>query len=71
MTTTEPTAEDFETERIRDGTPYFRFNPPDIKVKTLEVNAQKLVDTMLSTKQYLHQPEQAAQLEQIVKLMSK
>ena len=58
MTSTEPTAKDFESERVRDGTPYFRFNPPDIEVKTLEANAQKLVDMMLSTKQYLQHPKQ-------------
>ena len=69
MTSTEQTAKDFQAERKRDGTPYFRFNPSDVEVKTLEVKASRLVDMMIATKQYLNQPEQGRQLEQVTQLL--
>ena len=71
ISSTEPTAEDFAAERKRDGTPYFRFNPTDIKAGTLEVNPHKLVNMMFATKQYLSKPgsEQIMKLERVVQLL--
>ena len=65
----EPTAEDFAAERGRDGIPYFRFNPADIHVGTMEVKSKKLLDMMIETRQYLNQPEQIKKMEHIVQLV--
>lgn len=57
-------------ERIRDGTEYFRFNPPDIDVGTMEPKAEKLVDMMYATKCYLSKIEEQKKLEAITHLLS-
>ena len=69
VSSTEPTAEDYAVERVRDGILYFRLNPADICVGTMEVKAMKLVNMMFETRQYLNQTEQIKKMEYIVQLV--
>ena len=69
VTRSECTAIDFEVERKRDGTPYYRFNPSDIDVDTLEVDREKLVDMIVTTKKYLNQSAQMKDMKDVVQLL--
>ena len=69
VTRSEFTSKDFEAERRRDGTPYYRFNPSDIDVDTMEVDHEKLVDMIITTKQYLNQSTQMKDMKEVVQLL--
>lgn len=62
-------AADFEAERRRDKTPYYRFDPTDIEVGTLEVDPEKLIEMMVTTKTYLNQPDQMEDMKRVVQLL--
>lgn len=60
---------DFEVERRRDGTPYYRFDPSGIEVGTLEVDPEALVDMMITAKQYLNQHAQLEDMKSVVQCL--
>ena len=62
-------ASNFKVERERDKTPYYRFNPPDIDIGSLENDVHKLVDMIIRTKLYLNEEKQIEDMQQIIKLL--
>lgn len=58
-------ARNFQAERVKDGTPYYRFDPPDIDISPVEDDMHKLVDMIIRTKLHLSEEKQVTDMQQI------